>query len=137
MPGQSILHRARHPNEPDAGYSVLEVAIVLPIVFFLMMLIAQWAIVWHARSVTEAAAQEGLRTTETYQSTAAAGRADTLTYLDQVAPHSLPNPDVTVTRTDTGATVRVTARVASVIPFGHFTVTESATGPVETYVDSP
>jgi len=116
---------------------VLEAAIVLPIVFFLIMLIVQWAIVWHARSVTEAAAQEGLRTAEDYQSSAAQGKADSITYLTQVAPHSLPNPHVTVTRTTNAATVTVTVHVASVIPFGHFTVTESASGPVETYVDAP
>jgi TadE-like protein len=132
----SIRRRLRQ-EERDGGYSVLEAAIVLPIVFFLIMLVAQWAIVWHARSVTEAAAQEGLRTAEAYQSTAAAGRTDTLTYLGQVAPHSLPNPDVTVTRTAGTATVQVTARVASVIPFGHFTATETASGPVENYVNAP
>jgi hypothetical protein len=133
---RSIRRRLRH-DQLDGGYSVLEAAIVLPIVFFLIMLVAQWAIVWHARSVTEAAAQEGLRTAEAYQSTAAAGRTDTLTYLGQVAPHSLPNPDVTVTRTVNTATVQVIARVASVIPFGHFTVTETASGPVENYVNAP
>jgi hypothetical protein len=131
------LRERRRRVDADGGYSVLEGAIVLPIVFFLIMLIVQWAIVWHARNVTEAAAQEGLRTTENYQATAAQGHADTITYLGQVAPHSLPNPRVTVTRTAQTATVTVTATVASVIPFGHFTVTETASGPVETYVDAP
>ena len=134
---RSRLHRQIDGGRRDAGYSVLEAAIVLPIVFFLIMLIVQWAIVWHARSVTEAAAQEGLRTADEYQGTAAAGKADTVTYLSQVAPHSLPNPQIRVTRTASTATVTVTAHVASVIPFGHFTVTESASGPVETYVDAP
>jgi Flp pilus assembly protein TadG len=133
--GEQRLRRRR--GDSDAGYSVLEAAIVLPVVFFLLMVVVQWAIVWHARSVTEAAAQEGLRTAEAYQATAAAGRTDTLTYLGQVAPHSLPNPDVTVTRTAGTATVQVTARVASVIPFGHFIVTETASGPVENYVNAP
>lgn len=134
---RSRLHRQVDGGRCDAGYSVLEAAIVLPVVFFLSMLIAQWAIVWHARSVTEAAAQEGLRTTENYQGTTSQGHADTVTYLSQVAPRSLPNPHVTVTRTARTATVTVTATVASVIPFGHFTVTETVTGPVETYVDAP
>ncbi|HVV76563.1 MAG TPA: TadE family protein [Mycobacteriales bacterium] len=133
---KSRLNRHGH-GIGDAGYSVLEAAIVLPIVFFLIMLIAQWAIVWHARSVTEAAAQEGLRTTENYQATAAQGHADTVAYLSQVAPRSLPDPHVIVSRTAQTATVTVTATVASVIPFGHFTVTETASGPVENYVDAP
>ncbi|HVV74630.1 MAG TPA: TadE family protein [Mycobacteriales bacterium] len=135
----STTSRPRRPRccDADAGYSVLEAAIVLPLIFFLIMLIVQWAVVWHARSVTEAAAQEGLRTAEQYQASAAQGHADTISYLSQVAPHSLPDPQVTVTRNARTATVTVTATVASVIPFGHFTVTETASGPVETYVDAP
>jgi Flp pilus assembly protein TadG len=134
-----VTRRTCHPGDRDgdAGYSVLEAAIVLPVVFLLLMVIAQWAIVWHARSVTEAAAQEGLRTTAAYQASAAAGRADTVSYLTQVAGRSLPDPQVSVTRTARTATVRVTARVASVIPFGHFTVTETASGPVENFVAAP
>jgi Flp pilus assembly protein TadG len=121
----------------DGGYSVLEVAIVLPVAFFVLMLIVQWAIVWHARSVTQAAAQEGLRTAQAYQATAAQGRADTFNYLAQVAPDSLPNPQVHVTRTPRTATVTIHAEVSTVIPFGHFAVTETASGPVETYVEAP
>jgi Flp pilus assembly protein TadG len=127
----------RRPLRGDAGYSVLEVAIVLPVVFALTMTIVQWAVVWHARSVAEAAAQEGLRTTQAYSSTATAGRADTLTYLSAVAGKSLPDPQVSVTRGATAATVQVTATVASVIPFGHFHITASASGPVETYAAAP
>lgn len=129
--------RRRHAGDHDAGYSVLEVAIVLPVAFTLLMVVVQAAIVWHARGVAQAAAQEGLRTTEAYTATAVQGRADTLTYLTQVAPHDLPDPQVQVTRTGTTATVSVRAHVISVIPFGHFSVDETASGPVETYVDAP
>jgi Flp pilus assembly protein TadG len=132
-----VATRRHRPSPRDGGYSVLEAAIVLPIVFFLLMVIVQWAIVWHARSVASAAAQEGLRTATAYQSTATAGKADTLTYLAQVAPHSLPDPRVVVTRDATTATVRVQASVMTVIPFGHFAVNESASGPVENYVAAP
>lgn len=121
----------------DAGYSVLEIAIVLPVAFFLLMLLAQAAVVWHARNVTQAAAREGLRTAEGYTATAAAGRADTLTYLGQVAPHALPDPQVSVIRTSRTATVRVTARVLDVLPFGDFHVTETVSGPVERFVTAP
>jgi Flp pilus assembly protein TadG len=116
---------------------VLEVAIVLPVVFFLLMVLVQWAIVWHARSVASAAAQEGLRTTEAYTATATAGKADTVNYLAQVAPHALPDPQVTVTRSPTGATVHVHSQVMSLIPFGHFSVDETVSGPVETFVPAP
>jgi|SRR5579885_3485479 len=124
-------------SEPDAGYSVLEAAIVLPVVFLLLMVIVQWAIVWHARNVAEAAAQEGLRTAAAYTATAEAGRADTVNYLAQVAPHALPDPQVTVTRGPTAVTVSVHARVMTLIPFGHFSVDETVSGPIETFVTAP
>jgi Flp pilus assembly protein TadG len=134
----TVIRRPRLPScDRDGGYSVLEVAVVLPVVFFLLMVIVQWAIVWHARSVAAAAAQEGLRTTETYAATAAAGRADTDNYLAQVAPHALPDPRVTVTRTPTAATVHVQAQVMSLIPFGHFSVDEIVSGRVERFVPAP
>ena len=129
--------RLPQPTEPDAGYSVLEAAIVLPVVFVLLMLIVQWAIVWHARNVAEAAAQEGLRTVEAYTASANAGKTDTINYLAQVAPHALPDPQVTVTRGPTSATVHVHARVMTLIPFGHFSVDETVSGPVETFVTAP
>ncbi len=124
-------------SRPDAGYSVLEAAITLPVMILLTMIIVQWAIVWHARSVAQAAAQEALRTAEGYQSTAAAGHADAVNFLKQTAPHALPNAVVTVDRGPSTVTVHVHAKVMSVIPFGDYSVDASASGRVEIFVDSP
>jgi len=51
-----------------------------------------------------------------------------------VAPTALSNPQVDVQRTPSQVSVKVSANVVSVIPFGSFTVTASAAGPVEDYV---
>jgi Flp pilus assembly protein TadG len=132
-------HRAmaRHPRAPlrgDAGYSVLEAAITLPVMFMLTMFVVQWAIVWHARNVAQATAQEALRTAQSYQSTASAGQSDGNNYLAQVAPKVLGNKCVNVTRSTTTVTVRVHCKVITLIPFGDFSVDETVSGPVETYV---
>lgn len=127
----------RTDHASDGGYSVLEAAIVLPVAFGLIMLIAQWAVVWHARGVAAAAAEEGVRATAAYQATADQGRLQTESYLAQVAPRSLPDPLVSVTRTARFARVTVAATVASVIPFVRVHVSESASGPVEAYVSAP
>ncbi len=126
----------RSPNDEDSdrGYSVLEAAITLPIIFFLLMIVVQWAIVWHSRNVAQAAAQEALRSAQSYQSTAAIGQADGNNYLAHVAPHALGGGCVTVTRSATTVTVRVRCKVMSVIPFGTFYATETMSGPVERYV---
>lgn len=130
---RSTVRGRRHLWQGDRGYAVLEAAIVLPVAFLVLMLVVQDAIVWHARSVAEAAAQDGLRTTQAYGATAAQGRSDTVTYLGQVAPHLIPDPVVTVRRTDAAATVRVRCRVITLLPFASVTVTETASGPTETY----
>jgi Flp pilus assembly protein TadG len=132
--------RRRHAavrSQPDRGYSVLEAAITLPAMIFLLMFIVQWAILWHARSVAEAAAQEGLRSASGYQSSAATGQRDAENFLHQTAPRALPDAKVSVDRGPTIVTVKVHSSVMSVIPFGDFSVDESAAGPVETYVAAP
>lgn len=132
--------RRRHRmlrNDSDDGYSVLEASITLPIIFLLLMVLVQWAILWHSRNVAQAAAQEALRTAQSYQSTASAGRADGDSYLSQVAPHALSHNCVTVTRSAMTVTVRVHCAVMSVIPFGHYSTDEVVSGPVESYVPSP
>ena len=118
----------------DDGYSIVEAAITLPVIFLLTMFVVQWAIVWHARNVAQATAQEALRTAQSYQSTASAGESDGNNYVAQVAPHVLGKNCVSVTRSAAMVTVRVHCDVISLVPFGHFSVDETASGPVEKYV---
>ena len=117
----------------DAGYSVLETAITFPVLLLLVMLVVQYALLWHGRHVAEAAAQGGLRSARTFGATAGLGERDALSYLRQVAPHLLNRPEVQVDRTPTTVTVRVRAQVLSIVPLG-LTVEETAAGPVERFV---
>ena len=117
----------------QAGYSAIEAVITFPVLILLVMLVVQFALLWHGRNVAEAAAQDGLRTARGYASTAALGQADAQDYLAQVAPNLLPRPTVTVQRTDTTVTVRVTSDVLSITGLG-LNVDESAAGPVERYI---
>lgn len=127
-------HRLLRENS-DAGYSVLEASITLPIIILLLMMIVQWAIVWHTRNIANAAAQEALRTAEQFNSTSAAGREDGTSYIAQVAPHVLPSSGcVTVERSATTVTVRVHCKITmTVVPFGSYWVDETVSGPIERY----
>jgi Flp pilus assembly protein TadG len=122
----------------DAGYSVVEVAIVWPVFLLVVMVAVQATLVWHARHVAEAAAQEGLRTARGYGSTAAAGRDAASAYLRRVAPRLVTDPQVTAatstTATGTTVTVHVHGRVVSLIGLAATSVDEQATGPVELFV---
>jgi Flp pilus assembly protein TadG len=123
------------PQDSDRGYSVLEAAITLPIIILLLMMIVQWAIVWHTRNIANAAAQEALRTAVQYNSTAPAGQQDGETYIAQVAPHVLPSGCVTVRRSATTVIVRVRCEITmSVVPFGTYWVDDSVSGPIERFV---
>ena len=124
-------------EERDAGYSVLEAAITLPVVFFLTMFVVQWAIIWHARGVAQAAAQEGLRTASGYQATSAEGHDDAVNFLQQVSPGAMAAARVTVSRGATTITVTVKGPVPTIIPFARFDVDATATGPIESYRSTP
>jgi Flp pilus assembly protein TadG len=126
-------HRTLRGADRDAGYSALEAAITLPAIVFLLMAIVQWAIIWHARGVAQAAAQEGLRSAAAYGSTTAAGQQDVANYIRQVAPNALGNPHIDVTHSHNTITVHIHATVPSLVPFGSFTVDSTASGPVETW----
>lgn len=117
----------------DAGYSVVEVVITFPVLMLLVMFVVQFALLWHARHVAEAAAQDGLRSARGYSSTAELGQRDAQSYLAQVAPRLLLQPTVDVQRTQTTVTVRVHAGVLSIVPLG-LGVDETAVGPVERFV---
>lgn len=126
--------RAPRGRDGDAGYSVLEASITLPVIILLLMMIVQWAIVWHTRNIANAAAQEALRTAEQYNNTASAGLQDGETYIAQVARHVLPPGCVSVNRTATTVTVRVHCKITmSVVPFGTYWVDETVSGPVERF----
>jgi len=124
----------RRSRSGDGGYSIVEAVITLPVMLALTMLVVQYALLWHGRHVAEAAAQDGLRAARGFGATAVMGERDAADYLGQVAPRLLLQPTVQADRTATVVTVRVRARVLSVIPFGGFAIEESASGPVERFV---
>lgn len=120
-------------TDGDGGYTVLEAAIVLPVMIVLTMLVIQYALWWHAQHVVEAAAQDGLRAARSYQSTPAAGQAAARQYLRQVAPRLLQRPQVSVSSTPATLTVSVRADVLPLLAFGRLQVQAAASGPLEQF----
>ena len=124
----------RRRGGDDAGYSIIEAVITLPVLIMFTMLVVQYALVWHSRHIAQAAAQDGLRAARGYASSAADGQDAATTYLRQVAPNLLTGPLVVADRTPTTVTVVVHAHVLSVVPFADFDVDERVSGPVERFV---
>ncbi len=130
LPTRLAVARSGH----DRGFSTLEAVVVIPVVVILTMLVVQYVMLWHARNVTEAAAQDALRVARGYQAAAAQGQAAGTEYLHNVAGKLLEEFTVTVARGGDSVTVHVHGTVTSVVPFGTYTVDEYASGPVEKYM---
>jgi len=128
-----VRERRRLRHTGDRGFIALEVVVAIPVAIILTLLVVQYVMLWHARHVAEAAAQNGLRVARGYQATAAQGQASADDYLHNAAGGMFTKTHVDAGRDTTTATVSVHATVKSVIPFGHFSVAEHATGPVERF----
>jgi Flp pilus assembly protein TadG len=117
----------------DHGFGTLEAVIVIPVLVLLTMIVVQYVMLYHARNVAQAAARDGLRVARGYQSSAAQGEAAAEQYLANVAPKLLAKRHCDVQRGAATVVIVCHADVASVVPFGTFTVSEHAVGPIETF----
>jgi Flp pilus assembly protein TadG len=107
--------------------------LLLPVVVTMVFLVIHAALVYHARSVVAAAAQDAARVAQAEGGTAAGGRAVAEELL-RGSDGLLPAPSVQVDRSATAVTVIVSAQVRGPIPWLRPTVTASAGGPVERFV---
>jgi len=109
----------------------VEHAIALPAYMALLMLIVQAAIYFHAEHITAAAAAEAVATAGVDGGTRDDGRAEASRILSATSSGFLLHPSVAVSRDQTLATVRISGRVVSLLPFIHLTASSVAHGPVE------
>ncbi len=131
----AVLRRWRSLRRDERGYGIVEMVITIPAMITLVMFVVQFALIWHARHVAQAAAEEGLRAGRAYQATPADGQARAEQYLHALAGKliSKPNVDPPVVVNNT-LTISVTGDVISLVPFADFHIHEQATGPIERFV---
>jgi Flp pilus assembly protein TadG len=119
----------------ERGSSAIELVLVTPVLIALVFTVIQAALVWHARHVALAAAQQGDRIARAAApASTEAVRADTVAYLQTLGADLLAAPGVTVTRSGGYATVSVTGQAVSLIPGANLRVTGMSRGPVERFV---
>jgi TadE-like protein len=107
--------------------------ILLPVVVTMVFLVLHAALVYHARSVVAAAAEDAARAAQVEDGSAADGRAVAGALLAG-SQRLIPDPEVRIERTATMVEVSVRAAVRGPIPWLHATVSASAGGPVERFV---
>lgn len=114
--------------------SLIQLVLVAPVLLLVLMFIVQFALVAHARSVVEAAAEQGSAVARRVDGTQAGAQAETIKYLDKLGPKMLTTRLVSANRTADTATVTVSGTVISLVPGVHLKVEETSSGPVERYV---
>ncbi|WP_308301468.1 TadE/TadG family type IV pilus assembly protein [Frankia sp. AiPa1] len=109
----------------------MEMVFVLPLLFTVVLLLAQVTVWAHARHVAQATAARTLAAARADGGSVAAGQAAASSTLDQLGRGSLTHPRVTITRGADQARVHVHGTAASVLFGLHVGVDADAAGPVE------
>lgn len=132
---RSTAGRARSGRRDERGSTtVAQTVLVAPVLLFILMLIVQFGLFFHARNVAEQAAQEGAAAARQFDGSAAAGSEQARQFLSSLGPSTLRNQNVAVTRGANEASATISGTVISLVPGVHLRVSETAAGPVERYV---
>ena len=135
---------ARAPREPaahacrceeacadqDRGSVSLEMIVLTPVLLVLLFAAIQIALNSHARNIALAAAQDAARADGAYQSSPGAGQDAAAAFLAQTGD-GLGNPAVAISNTGTEVHATVTGHAISIVPFLSWTVSQSASSPIE------
>jgi Flp pilus assembly protein TadG len=127
----------------DEGAATTELVIIAPVFIFLILLIVQLGLYFHAINVASAAAQEGARDASLYSddrgAALAQGEASARDLVDKLAPELLAGVQIAGSHVDGGDSVRMTVAgdVSQVVTIPGMdlaiSVNESAETPVEEF----
>ena len=117
----------------ERGSASLQLAALLPVLFGVMFLGLQAALIYHARTVAVAAAAQGARAAAVEGGTPGDGAAAAADFVAQAGGQDvLENPAVTAGRSGAATvTVTVTGTALTVLPGWHPQIRQSATLPAE------
>lgn len=116
----------------EGGSVSIQMVVFMPVLFSIMFVGLQAALIYHARTVAIAAAQEGARAAGTENGTAQLGIEQANSFVaDAGGRNVLEAASVTGSRSVTTATVTVTGTSLSVIPGWSPRIVQSAAMPVE------
>ncbi|TXK36033.1 TadE/TadG family type IV pilus assembly protein [Nonomuraea sp. C10] len=125
----------------DGGASVIELALLMPVVLAVVLLIVQVALWFHGRQVAEAAAREGARVARAAPTDSDGweeqARAQARDVVAAIGPRLLSGAEITTAEREPDERhVTVTGSAVQVIPLLPelaFTITATAGGPVECF----
>ena len=117
----------------ESGIATTEAVLVTPVLLFLVMLVLQFGLWFHAQHVAQAAAEEGARAARAVQGSTAIGQGRAVAFLDQAGPTIITDRSITATRTAEAVTVAIRGRSVEVVPGLSLPVEVRATSPIERF----
>jgi len=119
----------------DKGASAIEWAILTPILILVLLLVVQFAMVYHARQVALAAAQSGARVARTQVEGDWQGPAvdKASADIDKIGSNLLAGRQVRPLVNGDQRGIEVSGTAVRVIPFMTFHVTQRSEGPIECF----
>ena len=124
-----MLRRLRDDERGEATEAVL----VTPVLLFLVMLVFQFGLWYHAEHVAQAAAQEGVRTARLEGGSADDGQRRATDFLARAGAKIVGDPVVSVTRNDETAVVEIRGQSVAVVPGLRIPIRARSESPVERY----
>jgi Flp pilus assembly protein TadG len=121
----------------QSGIATTEAVLVTPVLLFLVMLVIQFGLWFHAQHVAQAAAEEGARAARSASGSASAGQERSEAFLDQAGATIITDRVVTASRTADIVTVQVHGRSVNVVPGIALPINATATSPVERFRVDP
>ena len=120
----------------DDGAVSAELVIATPLLLLLILGVIQFALWQHAEHVASAVAQQGLSVARLQNETAAAGKNEAQSVLDQLGPNLLSGTSITAARTNETTTVTVSGHAESILGVFSLPVRATASGPTEQYTQN-
>jgi len=124
-----MLRRLRDDERGEATEAVL----VTPVLLFLVMLVFQFGLWYHAEHVAQAAAQEGVRTARLEGGSADDGQRRATDFLARAGAKIVGDPVVSVTRNDETAVVEIRGQSVAVVPGMRIPIRARSESPVERF----
>lgn len=115
--------------------TALEFAITTPVILLFLMLTVQFALIAHAQSGAQAAAEEGAGQARAYNGSVSTAEARAERYLSELGRSMFTSTSVSASRTAETATVTVSGSVVRLVPLVPVEISRSSTGPVERFVE--
>jgi Flp pilus assembly protein TadG len=120
-------------DDRERGAATAELVLVTPVMLFMVLLVVQFGLWFHASHVASAAAQEGARAARVEGSNASAGKARAEQFLDAVGSDLVLERVVTAENLTGAVRVEVSGRAIRVVPGLRLPISAESEGPVEEF----